>query len=84
MYIIHYISCKKGGIRLQIWDAQIVVSGDGMEAPHSFPMPCPLHLFHLAVPELDPFTINPSSSGTYDKNWFVSFLGKEVKIYLAF
>ena len=29
-----------------------------METPHPFPRPCPLHLVHLPVPELDPFIIN--------------------------
>ena len=29
-----------------------------MEAQGPFPIPCPMHLFHLAVPELYPFIIN--------------------------
>ena len=31
------------------------VLGEGVEAPSSFPILCPVHLFHLAVPELYPF-----------------------------
>lgn len=31
------------------------VTGEGMEAPHSSPVPCPLHLSHLAVPEICTF-----------------------------
>lgn len=34
------------------------VPGEGMEALHSFPILCPLRLFHLAVPELHSFKIN--------------------------
>ena len=36
--------------------------GKGMEALHPFPLPCPVHLFHLAVPELYPFMINWQSN----------------------
>ena len=30
----------------------------GTEAPYPFPIPCPVHLSHLAVPGLYPFIIN--------------------------
>ena len=36
--------------------------GEGIEAPRPFPIPSPLQLFHLAVPELHPFTTNQWSS----------------------
>ena len=36
--------------------------GESMEAPCPFLVPCLLHLFHLAVPELSPFIINQRSS----------------------
>lgn len=32
--------------------------GDSMEAPHAFPVPCPMSLSHLAIPDLHPFVIN--------------------------
>ena len=32
--------------------------GEGTEVPWPFPLPCPMHLFPLAVPELYPFIIN--------------------------
>ena len=35
---------------------------EGKEVLCSFPMPCPVHLFHLAVSELYPFILNPWSS----------------------
>lgn len=28
------------------------VPGEGTDAPHPFPIPCPMHLFHLAIPDL--------------------------------
>ena len=31
---------------------------EAMEAPLSFPIPCLMHLFNLAVAKLPPFTIN--------------------------
>ena len=34
------------------------VLAEGTEAPHPFPMPDPMHLFHLAVPVLYLFIIN--------------------------
>ena len=34
----------------------------GMEAPHPFPVPCPVHLFSVTILELHPFMINQSSS----------------------
>lgn len=35
---------------------------EGMGALCPSPTPCPQHLFHLAVPELQPFIINQQSS----------------------
>ena len=32
--------------------------GEGMEALNPFPIPCPMHVFHLAVPKLYPFIIS--------------------------
>ena len=29
----------------------------GMEAPYTFPIPCPMHSFHLAISESYPFII---------------------------
>lgn len=34
------------------------VPGESMEALCPFPRPCPVHLFHQAVPELQTFIIN--------------------------
>lgn len=31
---------------------------ENLEAPLLFPVPCPMHLSYLAVPELYPFMIN--------------------------
>ena len=35
--------------QVEIWGA--VAPGEGRESPCPFPMPCPMHLFHLAVPK---------------------------------
>lgn len=42
--------------------AEQLTQSPGMEAPHHFPTPCPVHLSHLTIPELNPFTINQSFS----------------------
>ena len=38
------------------------VPGEGMEAPHPFPVPCSMRLLHLGVPELYPSIISQQSS----------------------
>ena len=45
------------------------VLGEGVEAPHHFPIPCPMHLFPLAVSQLYPFIINQQSSKEKKKEW---------------
>ena len=31
---------------------------EGRKVPHTTPIPCTIHLFYLATPELNPFIIN--------------------------
>ena len=50
--------------------------GEGMEIPGSFPLPCPLHLFCLAVTELHLSIINQWSSKW---NIFLSFVSRSSK-----
>ena len=40
-------------------------AGEGTKAPHLLLIPCSMHLFHLAVPELYPFIINCWSSNMF-------------------
>ena len=54
---------KRRGVRLvNTW------SGEGMEVLLPFPIPCPVPLFHLAIPELYSFKINQQPS-----KWNVSW-----------
>lgn len=53
---------QEDGFRELGWEAcggaESGMAGEGMEDLHPCPMPCPMHLFCLAVPELYPFKIN--------------------------
>lgn len=58
---------KRMGFReLLSWQTHEIGESDtpreDMEAPSPVFMPCPMHLFHLALPEFYPFVTNQSSS----------------------